>query len=181
MQIWHSLNYCFLFHFRKPSPTSDSLWPVYSNETKLVKRFGAGPKAEVVKTPYESTVLFWESIIPAAYHENCHSLPVSEALTSTRDDNNTSHVTFLGTWVSVPAAEYIMNGLICILGFLLFSLLLSLAIILRQSYSTSFRRLKWDSFLCADYMYTYVTWIFIIFTRESLKLFILKSHKWIQT
>lgn len=136
--IYHSL-----FHFRRPSSESDSnLWPTYSNKTKLVKLFGAGAGENIVKSPYEGTVLLWESIIPAAYHENCHSVPLTAALTSTGDEHSPSHVTFLGTWVSVPAAEYIMNGLICILGFLLFSLLLSLAIILRQSYSTSFRRLK---------------------------------------
>lgn len=131
-----------LFYFRKPNPASDSLWPVYSNATKLVKFFGASPKTAVAKTPYEDTVLLWESIIPAAYHGNCPSVPLTAALTRTEDDTISTHVSFLGTWVSVPAAEYIMNGLICILGLLLFALLLSLAIILRQSYSTSFRRLK---------------------------------------
>lgn len=130
-------------HYGNPSPKNEAFWPMYSNKTRLVKLFGAESVVDVVKTTHEETALFWQNIIPAAYQDNCPPMPFSAALIDPEENNaEQSQVSFLGTLVSVPAAEHILNGLLYFSGMLVISLLLCLSIILRQSTSTSFRRLK---------------------------------------
>ncbi|KAG8198405.1 hypothetical protein JTE90_021646 [Oedothorax gibbosus] len=98
-----------------PNVQTETYWPRYTFLDKKVMYFQDSTMT-VDKSSHSKAVTFWEDIIPSAQARVCPLQPMTAALHSP-DVNNLQETSpeaktlFLGTYIGLPTAEYILFGL----------------------------------------------------------------------
>lgn len=105
-------------------------------------KFGNLPETrEVAQSSYIKAVNFWQDLVPSLFRQSCLLTPMTAALIdNSKETDARGH--FMGTWLSIPIAEYVIVGLLCVTSLLLVAVVIAMVVILRHTSSVVFRRLK---------------------------------------
>ncbi|KFM78976.1 Cholinesterase, partial [Stegodyphus mimosarum] len=119
---------------RSGNPSFDDLetsWPEYTAESRQILKIGKDSVVE--QSPLDQSVEFWHGVIPAAQNRSCAAPAMAAFLTSDDQGHVSRKVSFLGSYISVPTAEYLMValGFGTVVLFILMSLSLALMVKVR--------------------------------------------------
>lgn len=136
----------YFFLNRNPNVQTETYWPRYTFLDQEVMFFKDNSMT-VEESTHNHAVKFWGDIIPTAQARSCPLLPVASRLyypdaDDRKETSADAKALFLGSYIALPTAEYILFGLVVIsVGLFVMSIAL-IAMFLRARKGDRFHRIS---------------------------------------